>query len=195
MNIKNQTILLQSMQFANWAHRNQKRKVNDVPYIIHPFHVRWLLTTHELNPDMDLHVPVFIAGDNHDTVEDNPEEVTFELIESQFGAEAARIVKGVTLDPKNPDKRLSRSKILASDWKIKIVKVADVLSNTMSLVLAIEKYGLVEVQKHFKGAIYDRFVMEMQFINAIPNNEHPCLSALATSATMALWQLEALARE
>jgi len=195
MNIKNQTTLLQSMQFANWAHRNQKNKMNDAPYIVNPFHVRWLLATHGLDPDIDENVPVFIAGDNHNAVEDNPEEVTFELIEAQFGAEAARIVKGVTLDPKNPDKQLSRDKILASDWKIKIVKVADVLSNTMSLVLAIEKFGFEEVQKHFKMAIYDRFTMEIRFINAIPHNEHACLGALAKSATLALWQLETVARE
>ena len=190
LNLKNQMTMLQSMNFANWAHRNQKRKIGKAPYIIHPFHMRWLLVTHGLDPNMDDNVPVFIACDCHDGREDNPEEVTFELIEFLFGPEAARIVKGVTLDKDNPDKRESRKKILASDWKIVVTKVVDVLSNTMATTDAIRRLGLSEVQRHFKQPILERVEMEREFIAAIPAAaEHPCLAALVKSAAKALDEL------
>ncbi len=190
MNLKNQTTLLRSMEFANWGHRNQKRKISGTPFIIHPFHVRCLLTMSGLNPDIDDHVPIFIAGDNHDGPEDN-DEVTFELIEREFGAEVARIIKGVTLDPKNPDNRLSRQKILGLDWKIKIVKVADITSNTMSLTAALKIYGLSKVQKHFTQLISERIAMEREFIGAIPcTNEPVYLVTLIKFALSALSELK-----
>ena len=195
MNIKNQTILLKSLDFANWAHRNQKRMINETPYIIHPFHVRWILAMSGLDPDDDDHVPIFIAGDNHDGLEDNPEEVTFALLESTFGSEAARIIKGVTLDPENPNKNLSRKKILASDWKIKIVKVADIISNTMATTAAIKKHGLKIVQAHFMQPIIERIEMEYEFIRAIPcMNEHFYLVTLIQFAEQTLDELEAIVK-
>lgn len=183
------------MDFANWAHRNQKRKIGDVPYIIHPLHLRWLLATHGLNPDHDDNVPIFIAADNHDGPEDNPEEVSFASIESLFGAEAARIVKGVTLNPENPDKRLSRQKILGSDWAIQIVKVADILSNTMAKTMAIRKLGLAKVQTYFKQPIIEQIAMERWFLDNIQLAGVPMpLIDITESALAALDELKAICK-
>lgn len=192
--LNSQRCLLRAMEFANWSHRNQKRKTSQTPYVIHPFHGMILLMEYGLDPKSDQDLDILAAFALHDALEDNPEEVTSDLIKRKFGSEVARIVRAVTLNPKNPDKRLSRQKILLDDWKVQIVKVADILSNTIATSLSIQRVGLAETQKHFKQPIADRIAMEREFLGSIKLSGVPMtLINMTESALGALDELKEIA--
>lgn len=189
----NQTKLFQAMQFANWAHRNQKRKLSDQPYVVHPYHVLFLLLSHGVNRYDKEGLDALIAGVLHDAQEDNPEEVSFDHIENLFGKGVAEIVRGVTLDPNNPDKRRSRQKILEANWMTQIVKAADIMSNTMSVIDSIKHHGVEETQKHFRQPLPDRVIMEREFLEAIPDPRRcAALFEVRKSALNRLDELDAL---
>jgi len=190
--MNSQKVLFQALEFANWAHRNQKRKLADAPYVVHPFHGMVLLFSHGISSESSDGLTVLIAEVLHDTLEDNPEEVTLGLIEEKFGPDVARTVNGVTLNSDNPDKRSSRKKIVASDWRIRIVKVADVLSNTIATTDSIRQYGLAEVQKRFRQPIAERVQMEREFLDAVlkPDDQYDPLLQIHKSALKALDELE-----
>lgn len=192
MNTKNQTTLFRAIEFANWAHRDQKRKTSGAPYIVHPFHVMLLLMAYGIGEDSRDHIGILVAGALHDTLEDNPEEVTAKLIKREFGADVADLVKAVTLDPKNPDKRLSREKLLRSSSRKCMVKVADILSNTIGTTEAIKKLGFKKVQKRFKLPISERIDMERQFLCRIAYGGHEPLRRIIQSGIKALDELEAV---
>jgi|GEM_PF-4848820 len=194
-NTNSQDVLFEAIEFANWAHRDQKRKLGNTPYIMHPFHVTLLLLSHGVKADESEGLIILLAGALHDTLEDNPAEVTFDLIEEKFGNEVARVVNGVTLDPNNPDKRLSRQKILKSDWMTRIVKVADILSNTIAITNLIRKFGFEDVQKCFKQPIPERIEMERAFLKDVcRHHDYQSLVGIRESTVKALEELEIVSK-
>lgn len=115
------------------AHDGVKR-LSGEPFVDHPVAVAEILT--ELRLDAD----ALIAGLLHDTVEDT--ELTFEDIETQFGADVRRIVEGETkiskLDVRVYEDEQAenlRQMLLAmvDDVRIIIVKLADRLHNMRTL--------------------------------------------------------------
>jgi (p)ppGpp synthase/HD superfamily hydrolase len=72
-------------------HDGQKRKVSDVPYIVHPYAVAFLLAHYTDDEE------VIIAGLLHDVLEDVPGYTENDLI-AEFGARVTAIVKEVTED-------------------------------------------------------------------------------------------------
>jgi len=79
----------QAIVRATLLHQNQKRKMNDIPYIVHPYAVAFLLAHYSDDED------VIIAGLMHDTLEDVPRYTEANLRE-EFGDRVCRIVKEVT---------------------------------------------------------------------------------------------------
>jgi len=79
----------QAIASATLLHQHQKRKMNDVPYIVHPYAVAFLLAHYSNDED------VIIAGLLHDTLEDVP-QYTEEKLRTAFGERVCRIVKEVT---------------------------------------------------------------------------------------------------
>jgi (p)ppGpp synthase/HD superfamily hydrolase len=185
--------LLKAIEFASWAHRNQKRK-NGNPYIAHPFNCVTLIMSCGINLEEThgdrSHLHVLIAALLHDTLEDNPEEVTATMIEERFGPMVAQIVQEVTLDPMDPDKIKSRQKIAGCGWMTKMVKVADVLSNTMSTIESIRATGEVDEPK-----VRRRLEMERLFLKELEiqkDGDLPLLK-LIIGAIAALDEMEAIA--
>ncbi|HEV2126091.1 MAG TPA: HD domain-containing protein, partial [Chloroflexota bacterium] len=122
-----------AFDLAHRAHHGMMRRSGD-PYISHPVAVTEILA--ELRLDAD----ALLAGLLHDTVEDT--EVTFEQIESEFGASVRRIVEGETKISKlavrvyeDEQAENLRQMLLAmvSDVRIIIVKLADRLHNMRTL--------------------------------------------------------------
>jgi hypothetical protein len=156
-------ILWGAIAEANRVHRNHESPLSG-RYIPHPLHLIMLHLQFgfRVTEVDDLHI--MVADSQHDTVEDCPEETSFERIESLFGAEVRRIVQAVTHDSPNYDKREERERILRDDWKVQSVKIADVAANSLRIARAISVNGLGEVEGFLEKPILERTEMERDFL-------------------------------
>ena len=127
-------LIEKAYQFARKAHEGQMRKSGE-PYIIHPISVASTLA------DLMLDATTIAAGFLHDCVEDN-ESVTLETIESEFGAEVALLVDGVTklsrLDFTSREEQQAESLrkmflAMGKDIRVVLIKLADRLHNMRTL--------------------------------------------------------------
>lgn len=89
-----------AIRFALKTHevyQKQRRKGKDIPYIIHPLTVGFLLSQAQAREE------VVIAGILHDTIEDSPDykKVNKDLIAERFGEEVAFLVYSVTENDRN----------------------------------------------------------------------------------------------
>ena len=136
-----------AIDIATVAHEGQKRKSGD-PYITHPLAVASLLIDWGMDSDS------VVAGVLHDTVEDTT--LTLPEIETNFGADVALLVDGVTkvskaragmrnLESYLPQTKDNLSKLLIAvgqDIRVIIIKLADRLHNMQTL-----QYKSTEKQK------------------------------------------------
>lgn len=128
---------------AAWeAHKNQKRKGTDIPYIVHPLEVAVILIENGADNDM------VTAGLLHDTIEDT--DLTLEFIEKKFGKRVAGFVRAASEPDKINLKQKQTIEQKISSWKSrkqktieylktaaideKLVILADKLSNLRSMV-------------------------------------------------------------
>ncbi len=126
-----------AIYFATKAHKDQKRKVEDVNMIFHPFTVGMILQRNGCDED------VVAAGILHDVVEDTP--YSFDDIEKEFGKK----VRDYVYDASEPDKSLEweeRKKHTIEHIKnaplgSKLIVACDKISNLEDLSDCIELYG------------------------------------------------------
>lgn len=125
-------LLTKALQFAIVAHGDQKRKYTGLPYVTHTIEVADLVLLHGGS------VEQVAAALLHDTVEDT--SVTSEEIHNEFGFEIGTLVDWLT-DVSRPEdgnratrKAMDRAHTLASPHDAQFVKVADLISNTDSIV-------------------------------------------------------------
>lgn len=124
-------------EVAEKAHREQKRSSGE-PYIIHPLHVAIILV------ELGMDTACVCSGLLHDVVEDT--DATLEDIKSQFGAEIAQLVDGVTkltqfggsvpFTSKEQQQTENVRKMLLAmgqDIRVIIIKLADRLHNLRTL--------------------------------------------------------------
>lgn len=119
--------LEEAHEVAGQAHEGQKRRSGE-PYITHPIAVAQILAELGIGPK------TIIAALLHDTVEDT--EYTLEQCRSQFGAEVAMLVDGVTKLDKvkygdSAQAETVRKMIVAmsKDIRVLVIKLADRLHN------------------------------------------------------------------
>ncbi|NRA34527.1 MAG: bifunctional (p)ppGpp synthetase/guanosine-3',5'-bis(diphosphate) 3'-pyrophosphohydrolase [Polyangiaceae bacterium] len=126
-------LISRAYEYAEWAHRDQKRKSGD-PYFVHPASVAGILADLRLDPAS------VCAGLLHDVVEDT--SATFEELADEFGLEIADLVDGVTkLTKVNFNSREDRQAesfrkmvmAMAKDLRVLLVKLCDRLDNMRSL--------------------------------------------------------------
>jgi (p)ppGpp synthase/HD superfamily hydrolase len=145
--MKFNTRIDRAIKIAGVAHRKQKRKGSDIPYIIHPFAVMTIAS--EATDDED----TLIACLLHDTIEDVPEEYSKEQMRKDFGGNVVKIVEGVTKDDtlkswkERSDSYLKHLEEQASDESV-MVSCADKIHNLMSMV---------EDYKNIGDKLYERF--------------------------------------
>ena len=120
--------------FATAAHAavGQTRKYTGEPYVVHPIEVASLVESVGGTEAM------VAAALLHDVLEDTG--VTVDVLEEQFGSEVADLVLWLT-DVSNPDdgnrstrKALDRQHSAAAPAAAQTIKVADLISNTRSIV-------------------------------------------------------------
>lgn len=107
-------------------HRSQMRKDGKTPYIVHPSRVALTLTV-----VFKLYDPVILAAALlHDVIEDTTGD--FDDIANLCGAEVACIVASLTKDTRIPEKKreeVYKRQLETSDWRTKIIKLADIYDN------------------------------------------------------------------
>jgi (p)ppGpp synthase/HD superfamily hydrolase len=129
-----------AIRIAATAHREQRRKGSDTPYIIHPFGVMLIASNVTANED------TLIACLFHDIIEDVPKEYSAEQMRKDFGDKVLRIVLDVTKD-ENIEDWHERSKAYlkhleygAGEEAI-IVSSADKIHNLKSVLTDYGKVG------------------------------------------------------
>ncbi len=119
--------------FAEWAHRDQKRKSGD-PYFIHPASVAGIIA------ELRLDTASVCAGLLHDVVEDTG--VPLDELAGHFGGEVATLVDGVTKLGKvnftsKEDRQAENFRkmvvAMAQDIRVLLVKLCDRLDNMRTL--------------------------------------------------------------
>lgn len=129
--------------FATAAHAaiKQKRKYTGEDYIVHPAEVAALVEKAGGSIEM------IEAAWLHDVVEDTGVEI--EVIRAIFGEEVAMLVDGLT-DRSRPEdgprairKMIDRARLAASSPEVQTIKLADLISNTKSIVAHDPKFAAV----------------------------------------------------
>jgi (p)ppGpp synthase/HD superfamily hydrolase len=125
-------LIVKALQFAIVAHGDQKRKYTGLPYVTHCIEVAQTVALHGGTTEQ------VAAALLHDTVEDT--NVTIKQIHDEFGFEIGTLVGWLT-DVSLPEdgnraarKALDRAHTLAAPHDAQFVKLADLISNTTSIV-------------------------------------------------------------
>ena len=125
--------IVRAYEFAANAHRGQER-VSGEPYIVHPMHVAYILTTLHLDDE------TICAAFLHDVVEDT--QTTLEEIEAVFGKNVMTLIDGVTKlgrieSMSKEDVKLENYRkmflAMAKDIRVIMIKLADRLHNMRTL--------------------------------------------------------------
>jgi (p)ppGpp synthase/HD superfamily hydrolase len=129
-------LIIRACKFAKEAHKDQKRKYTNEPYINHCHNVATIVTelpesTHEM----------VAAAYLHDTIEDCG--VTFDTLKAEFGELTALYVRSLTdvyTKESFPNlnratrKRLEAERFHFEPAQVKTIKLADLIDNTSSIV-------------------------------------------------------------
>jgi len=125
------TLIDKAKMFAEVAHAGQTRKYSDDPYITHPIRVSEIVAHNQGTDEM------IAAALLHDVVEDTP--VTHDEILDKFGADVSDLVFGLTdvdlsMGNRKTRKALDRDRIASSSADVQLIKLADFIDNTTSIV-------------------------------------------------------------
>lgn len=141
------SLAFDAMTYAREIHKDQRRKYTKNPYTDHLAEVAGIVAT--VADDLMAPYDVICATAwLHDCVED--QAVSLWDIESQFGTLVAIGVSGLSdIEQGNRAvrKRLSRERLAqCSDW-IQTIKVADLISNTSSIVQHDPKFAVTYLEE------------------------------------------------
>lgn len=107
-------------------HQNQARKDGRTPYIAHPVRVTFVLSqVFGLSDET-----ILAASLLHDVIEDTPAD--YDDVDHACGREVAQIVAALTKDMRLPDQGREVEydrQIGEADWRVKLIKLADVYDN------------------------------------------------------------------
>lgn len=148
-------LVVKAFNFAVDAHKEQKRKYTNEPYIYHPIAVADILY-HAFKEDAP---PPFIyaAALLHDVVEDCG--VSFTTLRREFGDETAVAVMHltdlITHDQGNRETRklLEAVRIGAAPLYAQLIKLADMVSNTESITKHDKDFAIVYLKE--KSVVLD----------------------------------------
>ena len=142
------TLVEHARMFAHGAHFavGQLRKYTNEPYIVHPFEVAQIVAT---VPDAT--EEMIAAAWLHDVVEDTG--VTLDQVHLLFGAEVAKLVFWLT-DASRPEdgnrvarKAIDRAHIAKAPAAAQTVKLADLISNTKSIMAHDPEFAKVYLEE------------------------------------------------
>jgi (p)ppGpp synthase/HD superfamily hydrolase len=150
---------------ARTAHFGQFRKYTGKPYYTHCYEVEYIISRYAAYENVN--DDILAAALLHDTVEDT--HLTLEFIYEEFGENVGDLVNGLTDVSKPSDgnrakrKEIDRKHIAKQSADCKTIKLADIISNTKSIlehdrefakVYLKEKKLLLEVLKDGDANLY-----------------------------------------
>lgn len=137
------TVVEQAIAFAVKAHEGQRRKLEDIPYILHPVEVAAIISSMTNNEE------VIAAGVLHDTIEDCG--ILAEELTEKFGKRVAALVQSESEDKLSDrppaetwKERKEDSLLMLKNTKnidVKILWMADKLANIRSFYRSYLKMG------------------------------------------------------
>lgn len=142
------SIAFLAMEFAREAHKDQRRKYTNAPYFDHLAEVAGIAMSvgwHYPKPHPDIFMAVCWL---HDTIEDT--QVTSSDIQYRFGPDVAEGVLWLSdLESGNRAERKAASRKRLADapaW-LQTIKVADLISNTGSIVQYDPKFAVAYLEE------------------------------------------------
>lgn len=136
------TLAFKAMQFAREVHKNQVRKYTENPYADHLAEVAGIVAT--VQPD-DVSIAVAWL---HDCVEDQGTSLNW--LAYSFGFEVASgvwFLSDLETGNRKERKEASRIRLAAASGWIQTIKVADLISNTSSIVKHDPKFAKVYLEE------------------------------------------------
>lgn len=140
------SLIERAKAFATKAHEGQARKYTMEPYINHPCEVAQIVRGVEGCNDF-----MIAAAWLHDVVEDTP--VTLSGIWNEFGLQVALLVEQLT-DISRPEdgnrkvrKEMDRLHLFNASPEAKTIKIADIISNTPSIVENDKNFAKVFIKE------------------------------------------------
>jgi (p)ppGpp synthase/HD superfamily hydrolase len=171
-----------ALVLAARAHAGQFRKGTDIPYIVHPVHVAYILERHGFSED-DV-----ISGLLHDVVEDS--SVSLDLIREEFGDMVMCTVDAVTERKRNTQGEISWEERRADSLErlrngpasAAAVRAADTLHNALTLHSEFSKYGAQIWNRFSRGpsSILSNY-HAILLVVAEKLNSHPIVDELAVA--------------
>jgi (p)ppGpp synthase/HD superfamily hydrolase len=163
-------IIEKAVRISVMAHKNQIRKVDNLPYIIHPFMVALKLASYNF-PEI-----VIAAALTHDVLEDT--DFGEDRLRNELGDEVLEIVKAVTNDhslPWEEKKKKYLETVRKGSEDVKAVAVADKIHNLESLLLAYKEYG-PRVWKKFNASKEQKLWFENEVLRMLKETwQHPLI--------------------
>lgn len=158
-------LVFEAMQYALQARAKQKRKYTGIPYFTHLAEVAGITAS-------VVDVPEVIAGAwLHDTIEDC--DVTYIEVQDRFGSKVAEIVLALsdleTEGNRATRKAAARNRLSSCGPWVQTIKVADIISNTSSIVLHDPKFARVYMPECI--ALLDALVLADPRLVAIARNQ------------------------
>lgn len=135
-------VALRAMMFAREAHKDQKRKYTGNPYTDHLAEVAGIVATVDHSPES-----IAVAW-LHDCVEDqgvSPAEIA-RLFgpRVQYGVLA---LSDLEIGNRKERKAASRERLSRAQYWVQTIKVADLISNTASIVMHDQKFAAVYLEE------------------------------------------------
>jgi (p)ppGpp synthase/HD superfamily hydrolase len=139
-------LIEKATKIAVMAHKNQTRKGDGLPYIIHPFMVAMKLSKYDFSDE------VIAAALVHDVLEDT--DFAEEELRKELGDQVVGIVKSVTNDESlswEDKKSKYVETVRMAGVEAKAVALADKIHNLESLLTAYEQQGSKLWEKFNRG--------------------------------------------
>ena len=128
-------MIKKAIRFAVEAHKSQKRKGTNLPYIEHPVHVALLLTKATQRDE------VIAAGILHDVLEDT--DTTESILESEFGHDILMLVKSASEEdrslPWKDRKKHTIDFLMNASKEVQMIALCDKLSNIIDIEADLNK--------------------------------------------------------
>lgn len=142
------TIAFQAMQFAREAHKYQRRKYTINPYVDHLAEVAGIAMSVGWR-EPEVHPDIFMAVCwLHDCIED--QGVTYATLVSHFGTTVAggvMMLSDAEGGNRAERKHLDRQRLAGAAKWVQTIKVADLISNTSSIVQHDPKFAVLYLEE------------------------------------------------